>query len=144
MSIDSAYHLQDKLAIVLAGELGEYSRPPPLPPIPAISVRDKFVPSNLKVIVALLDAPLVPAAEVIISLQPKVISKGGNFNNRSIDEAWTVWMIFHDVRQDPRPAYRAIVANFKTASIPTYLAASNINNGQYVFDVARHTLIRIK
>jgi hypothetical protein len=125
-----------KLALIDAFEsqesnsLGYYSRPNGLPDIPAIIV-GRLLPKGYKVVVAPLDQDPIPALEVIVDYFPEFRIEPGNFSQPALAEAWRIYLVFHDDRQFPRSAIRAIVQNFQIVGEISSLPANDQRPHQY-------------
>lgn len=124
-----ATEVRAAVVAALGTQLGQYQRPN-LPNIPAIWI-GRNIPANCKVIVSPGKSPPVPALEVIIDMFPEYAVIPGNFKSKALSEMWRIWLIFHDDRQFPREAIRAIVTNFQIVESPAHLPAAGLNPNQY-------------
>jgi hypothetical protein len=109
--------------------LGEYKRPG-LPNVPAIIV-GRSLPKNYSVVVAPPDLDPIPALEVIVDNFPDFSLPGGNFNAIALGKNWRIYLVFHDDRQFPEAAIRAIAQNFRIVSDIQSLAANDRRPYQY-------------
>jgi hypothetical protein len=125
---------------VFRNELGNYRRPPPLPDIPAIWVSDR--PIDGKVLVHPYDHPLIPALEVVIQNHPDFDEVGRNWAHRNFEETTAITLIYHDPRQDTRPARRAILEKFWTAGKFIKIGAGDRHREQYRIEVFQSTTVR--
>jgi hypothetical protein len=118
----------------LVGHLGEYERPD-LPNRSAIYLGRKM-PANWKVAVAADKDPPIPALEVIVDAFPEYALLPSNFRTKGLSEMWRIWLIFHDDRQFPRDAIRAIVTKFQIVDLLPPLQATDLNPHQYQILIA--------
>jgi hypothetical protein len=124
---------------VFRNELGNYRRPPPLPDIPAIWVSDR--PINGKVLVHGYDQPLIHALEVVIQDHPDLDEVGRNWAHRNFRELFNITLIYHDRRQDIRPAQYMILKHFRSAGEWVKIGAADRHREQYRIQVYNSTTI---
>jgi hypothetical protein len=140
LAITSVVILRDQLLQALTPHLGNYERPSPLPPVPAIWVLDRPVPKGYKIIQAKIDEPPINALEVIIHANPGIeLRRPRNFGatSRAL-ETWQIWLVFHESRQNAAPACKAIADNFITLSGFDFLPRSDLNPDQYSVKIQRN------
>jgi hypothetical protein len=124
---------------VFRNELGNYRRPPPLVDIPAIWVSDR--PIDGKMLVHPYDKPLIHALEVVVQSHPDLDEVGRNWAHRNFHELFNITLIYHDRRQDIRPAQYAILKHFRSAGQWVKIGDTDRHREQYRIQVFNSTAI---
>lgn len=126
--ITNVTELRSLLLESIGGYLGTYKHPD-LPNEPAIWTTDRPTPAGYELIKAGIYQPTTNALEVVIEFAPESMKKIGNIGSSTIVKTWRVYLIFHDLRQDPSPVLDALSAKF---SSPTFdRTTSSISTLQY-------------
>lgn len=140
LRIDSPATLKQEIQLALQPFIGSYQRPD-LPDAPALWVLASPVPRGYKVLTALETETVAPALEVLVGYAPEYVTRGRNLQHTAIDEGYRVWLVFHDLRQDPRPAIRSIARNFQYAGEIDRLPETDDYRLQYTLLITNKLLV---